>query len=151
MVLSPLLFREKVASTTVFGLFAAIAGMLCVNGQALLSGSASWGLIFGILSAVMYAFMVIFNKKAINITGLENPMWQLITSFITVVIFVGFKEGFSFHRIDGNPIPILILEIVNTGIGCYFIFLRSGRCPCKRWSFADILSRFPPFYFRLPC
>ncbi len=86
---------------------------------------------FGILSAVMYGFMVIYNKKAVSITGLENPMWQLITSFLTVAVFVGFKEGFSIHRIDGSWLPILILGLVNTGIGCYFYFSSIGELPVQ--------------------
>lgn len=77
MVLSPLLFGEKITGDTLTGFLAVIVGMLCVNGQALLQGSASWALLFGILSAAMYAFMVIFNKKAVSITGL-------------VAVFVGF-------------------------------------------------------------
>ena len=127
MVLSPLLFREKISSAAILGLLAVIAGMLCVNGQALLQGSASWGLLFGVLSALMYAFMVIFNKKATSINGLENPMWQLITSFITVAVFVTVKQDFSLDRINGNWIPILILGLVNTGIGCYFYFSSIGK------------------------
>ena len=131
MVLSPLLFREKLASAKLLGFLAVIIGMLCVNGQALLQGSASWGLIFGILSAVTYAFMVIFNKKAISITGLENPMWQLIISFITVAVFVGLKQGYSINISQGNLVPILILGVLNTGIGCYFYFSSIGELPVQ--------------------
>ena len=113
-------------SAKLLGFFAVVIGMLCVNGQTLSQGSASWGLLCGLLSAIMYAFMVIFNKKAANITGLENPMWQLIISFITVAVFVGLKQGFSINIMQGNLIPILILGIVNTGIGCYFYFSSIG-------------------------
>ena len=126
MILSPLVFREKMTSAKLLGFFAVIIGMLCVNGQTLSQGSVSWGLLCGLLSAIMYAFMVIFNKKAANVTGLENPMWQLIISFITVAVFVGLKQGFSINIMQGNLIPILILGIVNTGIGCYFYFSSIG-------------------------
>jgi RarD protein len=147
MVLSPLFFREKIASATLFGLFAVIVGMLCVNGQSLLKGSVSWGLIFGILSAVMYAFMVISNKKAVSITGLENPMWQLVTSFITVAVFVGFEKGFSIHWIGGNLIPILILGIVNTGIGCYFYFSSIGELPVQTVAICGYLEPLSALLF----
>ena len=131
MILSPLLFREKFAKTTLIGFFVVIIGMLCVNGEALLLGNASWGMAFGVLSAVMYAFMVIYNKKAVSIPGLENPMWQLMISFITVALFLAFKQGFSMFKIDGNLIPILILGIVNTGLGCYFYFSSIGEMPVQ--------------------
>jgi len=129
MILSPLLFREKLAGATLLGFLAVMIGMLCVNGQALLQGKISWGLIFGVLSAVMYAFMVIFNKKAVSITGLENPMAQLCMSFLTVAVFVGLKQGYSIHGLRENLLPILILGIVNTGIGCYFYFSSIGELP----------------------
>jgi drug/metabolite transporter (DMT)-like permease len=122
MILSPVIFRERMTSNKLLGFLVVIIGMLCVNGQALSQGRTSWGLIFGILSAIMYAIMVVFNKKAISITGLENSMCQLITGFITVTIFIGLKQGFSFNIMQGNLIPILLLGIVNTGIGCYFYF-----------------------------
>lgn len=131
MLLTPLLFREKISAASLVGLLAVIVGMLLANGQALLQGSASWGLIFGILSAVMYAFMVIFNKKATSISGLENPMGQLIVSFMTVAVFVTFKQGLILHPIDGNWLPILILGILNTGIGCYFYFSSIGELPVQ--------------------
>ena len=131
MILSTLLFREKMTRASLLGFLAVIIGMLCVNGQALWQGRVSWGLIFGILAAVMYAFMVIFNKKAVSITGLENPMGQLIVSFITVAVFVGLKQGFSIHGLQGNLIPILILGVLNTGIGCYFYFSSIGELPMQ--------------------
>ena len=126
MILSPVISREKMTSPILLGFFSVIIGMLCVNGQNLSQGSVSWGLICGLFSAIMYAVMVIFNTKAVSIKGIENPMWQLITGFITVAIFVGLKHGFSINMMQGNLIPILILGIINTGIGCYFYFSSIG-------------------------
>jgi hypothetical protein len=66
--------------------------------------------------------ILMIGEKAASITGLENPMWQLIISFITVAVFLGLKQGFSLDIGLGNLAPILLLGIVNTGIGCYFFF-----------------------------
>ena len=126
MIFSPIVFREKMTGAKLLGFLAVIIGMLCVNGNALSRDTISWGLVCGLLSAVMYAFMVIFNKKAVGINGLENPMWQLIISFLTVAVFLGLKQGFSISNIYGNLLPILILGIVNTGVGCYFYFSSIG-------------------------
>ncbi len=126
MILSPIISKEKMTSCKLLGFVSVIIGMLSVNGKALSQGSVSRGLVCGLLSAIMYAFMVIFNTKARSIKGLENPMWQLITSFITVAIFVELKQGFSIKIMQGNLMPILILGIINTGIGCYFYFSSIG-------------------------
>ena len=58
-------------------------------------------------------------------------MWQLLTSFLTVAVFVGVKQGVVIHIESGNWIPILILCIFNTGIGCYFYFSSIGNLPVQ--------------------
>lgn len=131
MILSPILFREKMTRAKLLGFLAVLIGMACVNDQALSQGATVWGLTCGIMSAIMYAFMVIFNKKAESITGLKNSMFQLVTSFITVSIFLGLYHGFSIDLEPGSLLPILILGIVNTGVGCYFYFSSIGNMPIQ--------------------
>lgn len=63
--------------------------------------------------------------------GLENPMWQLIASFLTVAVFLGMKQGFSIRVEPGSLVPILLLGIVNTGIGCYLYFSSIGDLPIQ--------------------
>lgn len=140
MIVSPFLFREKLTTAKLLGFLAVIIGMLGVNGQALSQGGSSWGLICGILGAIMYAFMVIFNKKAKSITGLENSMCQLITSFLTVAIFIGLKQGFLIEITQGNLMPTLLLGIVNTGIGCYFYFSSISSLPVQTVSILGYLE-----------
>jgi drug/metabolite transporter (DMT)-like permease len=147
VILSPIIFKEKMTAAKLLGFLAVLLGMFCVNGQALLQGNVSWGLVFGILSAFMYAFMVIFNKKAVSITGLENPMWQLIISFITVAVFLSLKQGFSVHITSGNLIPILLLGIVNTGIGCYFYFSSIGDLPVQTVAIFGYLEPLSALFF----
>jgi drug/metabolite transporter (DMT)-like permease len=131
MVLSPILYQEKISRAKVLGFLAVLVGMFFINLQVLSEGKPGWGVFLGILSAVMYAFMVIFNKKAKRITGLENAVWQLITAFLTVAIYVGIKQGFRIQIEPRSVIPILILGIVNTGIGCYFYFSSIGDLPVQ--------------------
>jgi drug/metabolite transporter (DMT)-like permease len=147
MMLAPILFKERLTTIKVIGFLAVVVGMFCVNPQSLLQGRLSWGLLFGILAACTYAFMVIFNKKAASITGLENPMWQLIVSFITVAVFLGFKQGFSIHVTPVNLIPILLLGIVNTGIGCYFYFSSIGDLPVQTVALLGYLEPLSALFF----
>ena len=147
MILSPIIFKEKMTAVKLLGFLAVVLGVFCVNGRSLLQGTVSWGLVFGILSAFMYAFMVIFNKKAASITGLENPMWQLITSFITVAVFLGLMQGFSVHIAPGNLIPILLLGIVNTGIGCYFYFSSIGDLPVQTVAILGYLEPLSALFY----
>lgn len=130
MVLSPILFGERLTPPKLIGFAAVLVGIFLVNGSA--KGELNkWGIFCGLMSAVMYAFMVIFNKKAKDITGLENSMLQLFVSFLTAAVFIGVKQGFSVDIPRESIVPILILGIVNTGIGCYFYFSSIGRLPVQ--------------------
>ena len=130
-VLSPLLFKEKLNIFKVSGFISVLCGVFLVNGNALSGDGDTFGILCGVLSAVMYAFMVIFNKKATSITGLENSMLQLIISFLTVAVFVGIKQGVIMDIPTESILPLLILGFINTGIGCYFYFSSIGNLPVQ--------------------
>jgi len=126
MVLSPFLFQEKLNIFKISGFISVLCGVVLVNGNALSDGSDTFGILCSVLSAVMYAFMVIFNKKAASITGLENSALQLIISFLTVTVFVSVKQGVIMDIPTESILPLLILGFINTGIGCYFYFSSIG-------------------------
>ena len=126
MILSPLLFKERLTPPKIFGFLAVIAGIFLVNGSLDGGGINHWGIFCGIMSTVMYAFMVICNKKAKGIDGTENSTLQLTISFITVAVFVMFREGLAIKIPSGSLVWILILGVINTGIGCYFYFSSIG-------------------------
>ena len=62
----------------------ALLGVFLISGQAALTGMNTWGLFCAGASALAYSTMVIFNKLAKEITGVENATIQLF--FATVVI-----------------------------------------------------------------
>ena len=131
MALSPLLFREKLTASKLCGFAAVLIGIILVNGSAFDGNGNLWGIFCGLMSAVMYAAMVICNKKAQRITGMENATLQLLVSFLTVFIFVLFKQGLTVHLHTEDIIPVLILGLFNTGIGCYFYFSSIGKLPVQ--------------------
>lgn len=130
MAVSPILFNEKLTVIKVTGFIAVLIGIVLVNGQG--EGELNqWGILCGMLSAVMYALLVIFNKKAESIKGLENSALQILGAFLTVSVFIGFKQGFNIEISTSSIIPILILGIVNTGLGCYLYFSSIGAIPVQ--------------------
>ncbi len=131
MILSPFLFGEKLTRIKVCSFLVVLVGIFLVNGTAFENGVSIWGLACGLLSAVCYSLMVMFNKKAKDITGLENSMLQLFVAFLTVAIFVGIKQGYRMEIDTQSIIPILVLGLLNTGIGCYFYFSSIGKLPVQ--------------------
>ena len=140
MILSPLLFKEKLTSGKILGFICVLAGLFLVNGRVLKSTDSPWGFICGIASALMYALMVIFNKKASSVKGLENSTVQLTVSFLTVALFVGMKQGFLIQIPSGSLLPIIFLGLVNTGIGCYLYFSSLSRIPVQTISVCGYLE-----------
>ena len=131
MILSPILFGEKLTKLKVCSFLVVLVGIFLVNGTAFENGVSVWGLACGLLSAICYSLMVMFNKKAKDITGLENSMLQLFVAFLTVAIFVGIKQGYRMEIDTQSIIPILVLGLLNTGIGCYFYFSSIGKLPVQ--------------------
>jgi len=148
IVLSPLVFNERITIQKILGLFAVLLGMLFVNGSALMQSGFSWGLFCGVMSAFMYAIMVIFNKKATRITGLENTIYQLSVSFFTVMIFTLIvKQGMTITFSPQSILPILFLGIVNTGIGCYLYFSSIQKLPAQSVAICGYLEPLSALVF----
>ena len=122
MIVSPFIFNERFTTYKIVGFIIVFIGMFLVNENILGEAKFSIGLLYGILGAVMYAVLVVFNKKAETIKGLENTIIQLISSVLIVAIFVQIKQGLMIPSLMDNIIPVLFLGVVNTGIGCYLYF-----------------------------
>ena len=149
MALSPLLFKEKLTSTKIIGFAAVLCGIFLVNGTSMGGSGNSFGFFCGLMSALMYAFMVIFNKKARDITGLENSMLQLLISFLTVAVFVGLKQGYAISIPQESILPMIFLGLVNTGIGCYFYFSSIGGLPVQTVAICGYLEPLSAVVFSL--
>lgn len=130
MILSPVIFKERLTAPKVVGFLVVLLGIVLVNGR-LADGSNVWGLFCGAMSALMYFFMVTLNKQSRQITGMENSVIQLTVSFLTVAVFVGIKQAFVIHVPVNAWIWIIILGVVNTGIGCYLYFSPLSKLPAQ--------------------
>ncbi|MDD2578887.1 MAG: DMT family transporter [Eubacteriales bacterium] len=143
MILSPILFRERLTRNRVISFLVVLAGVYLINGQMPQTQQAGRGILFALLSALMYSGMVIFNKKAHGITGLENASFQLLVSFLTVTVFIAFRHGLTIPADSVNWPAILTLGLVNTGVGCYLYFSSIGHLPAQTvaiFSYLELLS-----------
>lgn len=142
MMLSPIIFKERLTALKAASFVVVFAGMILVNGT-VFEGGNFWGFFCGIMSAIGYSGMVIFNKKAKDIEGLENPTLQLLISFVVVFAFVGIRQGFNIEISSGSVVPLLVLGFVNTGLGCYLYFSSIGKLKAQTvsiWGYLELLS-----------
>ena len=131
LILSPLFFKEKLTPPKIIGFIAVMIGLLLINKGSLSEGKTLWGLLCGIIAAVSYAVMLISNKKAKHISGIENAALQILFALITVALFVIFKQGLNIHIQPTDWIPVLILGIFNTGVGIYLYFSPISKLPVQ--------------------
>lgn len=143
MVTSPLLFRERLTAGKVTGFLAVLVGVVLVNGEAVSGRMDLWGIGCGLLSAVTYSAMVICNKKAADIGGLENPTLQLLASFLTVACILGLRQDLQMTVTPGSILPILVLGLLGTGLGCYLYFSSIGKLSAQTvaaFGYLELLS-----------
>lgn len=131
MLFSPVLFNEKLTAPKIIGFITVLIGVFLVNGADSGQKIGVWGLFCGIMSAVTYALMVMANKKSTKIVGMENSVIQLIVSCITVSVFLWFKQGLVINVPNNAWIWILVLGVMNTGVGCYMFFSSLSKLPVQ--------------------
>lgn len=140
MILAPIVFREKLVPKKIAGFLCVFAGIILINGTLLSNGSHPWGVFCGGMSALMYSFMVIFNKKAAKISGLENSLLQLTISFMTVLLIFLLKGTPSLSIPKESLLPLVFLGLVNTGLGCYLYFSRLEKLSVRSVSILGYLE-----------
>ena len=122
MALSPFIFHEKLSAVKIIGMVIVLAGMLLINGSAAFRKRSHQRSVLCHFISRFLCRSGHLQQKARSITGLENAMYQLGASFLTVFLFTLAKQGVHFGSIAENLLPILMIGIVNTGVGCYLYF-----------------------------
>lgn len=130
VALSPLLFGESLTRLKLLALGMVALGAALLNGP-LAGGGSLWGLFCGIMAALSYVAMVIFNKKASGVSGMENTLLQLVAALATVSAFLLWKQGLSLDVASGDWPYILVLGLLNTGYACWLYFSTIGKLPVQ--------------------
>lgn len=132
MVLSPLLFHERLTRAKLLGFAAVFAGVLLVNGSVRGGSADTTGLLCGAASAALYAVMITENRRAVHITGQENAALQMLFGFLTAAVFIGIRDrGFAVNIRPDDRGWIVLLGAVNTGLGCCWYFSAIGQLPVQ--------------------
>lgn len=145
MILSPIILREQLSMKKIMCIAVAIIGMVMIVGEGVSASNSEdvLGLTFGLIAAAFYAALLLLNKFIKEMGKLEQTIIQLGTTALLLMPYVFLSEGFGIFQLPSSSIPfILILGIVNTGIGFWLFF--SGMENLKGQSIA-MLSYVDPF------
>ncbi len=126
ILLSPLVFREKLTAKKLACAAAAILGMVFVSGMLEGSGIGSKdiaGIICGLLAAALYATVVILNKKISAGDAYQRTTVQLLSAAIVLLPYLLMTEDFGGISLSpGAIVMVLIVGIFHTGIAYAMYF-----------------------------
>lgn len=126
IVLSPVLFGEKLSMKKIICIIGAIVGIIMVSGiftDSETSKSQSTGILFGLAAAVLYASVVLINKKTDGIEAEDRTIVQLGIAAVVLLPYTVFAENFDFSGINMETAGLLALVgIVHTGIAYALYF-----------------------------
>jgi RarD protein len=145
MILSPVILKEQLPTKKIICIGVAIVGMVMIVGNGVSASGTEdlLGIFFGLLAAACYAALMLLNKFIRLMGRLEITIIQLGITALLLLPYVFFTEGFGIFGVSKSSVPfIIILGIVNTGIGFWLFF--SGMEKLKGQSIA-MLSYVDPF------
>ena len=129
-LLSPIIFKEPLTWSKILGITSAIIGMVIVNGFGIEGNNPHLGLICGIVSALLYAALMILNKFVKNLSGLESTLAQLIVAAFVMTVYVLLRHEVKWSFSSGLEIFLLIvLGVLHTGIAYYLYFSSMQKLP----------------------
>lgn len=144
ILLSPIILKEPLTIKKIVCIIVAIAGMILIVGNGISTSGKDHllGIFFGLVAAVFYGTLMLLNKFIHNMNRLEITIIQLGTTALLLFPYVYFTEGVGILDASKSFPFIILLGIVNTGIGFWIFF--SGMENLKGQSIA-MLSYVDPF------
>ncbi len=125
ILLSPLLFSERLTAKKLCCAAVALVGMIPVSGV-LGGGSVSFvGILFGVGAACLYTCIVILNKRINGVSDSDRTLVQLAAAGLVMLPYVLLTQDLG--SIGATPTQLLLLLVVcviHTGLA-YMLYLSS--------------------------
>lgn len=126
ILVSPVLFKEKLTGKKMICVAVALLGMVMVSGvfDAGLAGiSGVKGILLGLGAAVLYTTVMVLNRYLKDISAYDKTIMQLGLAAVVMLPYVFLTEDFSAITLDAMAIiMLLVVGVIHTGVAyaCYF-------------------------------
>ena len=126
MVASPFILKERFTVKKLFSIILALGGMVFVSGiigGELPKGEIAVGIAFGLAAALLYASVILMNKKLKDISANNKTVVQLASAAIVVLPY-----SLIFESIDAKAFTplsetlLICVGVVHTGIAYLLYF-----------------------------
>lgn len=126
VALSPFVFKERMSLRKLLCVLAALLGMVFVSGVAkggLPAAGELRGVFLALCAAVLYALIVISNKKLNGLSAYERTIMQLIISAIVLLPYDALTGAFTGLVLSPRTLLLLVtVGVVHTGVAYYLYF-----------------------------
>ena len=125
MVLSPIILKEKISLKQVICLIIAVVGLILIVGAFEFKKDSNnlIGIILSLLAAVLYAVVILINKKINFVDGIQRTFFQFLSLAILLLPYTLFTTGFNVFKLSiTNLLWLLLLGVVHTGIAYCMYF-----------------------------
>lgn len=124
MVCSPLFFKESLSVRKVVCAVVALVGMALVSGVFETSGNTDIrGVVFGLGAAVLYATVVMMNKKTTGVNAYRKTTIQLLSAGAVMVPYLLFTDGYGGLEFSVSTVVLLlVVGVIHTGIAYVMYF-----------------------------
>ena len=130
LALSPVLFKEKLTWNKLLAIAAVAVGMFCITGDIEPGSDVQTGILFGGGAALLYASLIVANKRVKRLSGLNCAMYELIVAFFVVLIYL-LASNVKLPVIPAaeDIVWVLVIGLVNTGLAYYLYFSSLQKLP----------------------
>lgn len=128
LLLSPLLFQEKLNGRKIAALCLVAVGLVCISGSIAFGSMRVSGLLTAMVSALLYAGLIAFNKRIVRTGGMQTAALELDIAFVVVLLYVLCTCGLPHPQRADLPY-IAAIGLVNTGLAYFLYFSGMQRLP----------------------
>ena len=118
ILLSPVLFRERITKRKAICVALAFVGMLLVSGVLGESRTGDLrGVLFGLGAAALYSCVMLLNKRITDIDGMEKTVVQLFTAGAVLIPYVLLTEDLTALSVNPGSVAMLfVIGAVHTAL-----------------------------------
>ena len=135
ILLSPIILKERLTKIKVLCILTALIGMVFVSdvpANGLPHASEAKGIICGLGAAVLYASVMMFNKKIKDINAYDKTMVQLFCAGAILLPYLAYKHELMSVSLTTQSIILLgIVSIFHTGITYALYFGSFDKLPAQ--------------------
>ncbi|NEW62140.1 EamA family transporter [Granulicatella sp. zg-ZJ] len=135
LIASPFVLKERLNIAQCMTILVALCGMICVSGvfnTSIQSIDDIKGILCGLMAAMMYATVIMLNKKMSEIDAYDKTMTQLSIATLVLFPYVLCTENLSQIKVDTlSIVMLLLLGVLHTGIAYAMYFGAINQLPAQ--------------------